>query len=162
MEDRLSLAGLNAVTALLVYCLPERAPFPRLYRETEKLLDLLDQRDLWPLAYMRWELLLLNQMGYALSLDQCAVTGSADGLVFVSPKTGRAVSRDAAGEWADRLLPLPPVLRGEGDASDEEILQAFITTGYFLKQHLARDLGHKPLPEARDRFVDAFGRTLSP
>lgn len=160
LGDRLSLAGLNAVAALLVYCLPEREAHLALYRETEVLLDLLGQPEIWPLAYLRWEMQLLNEMGYSLELDRCAVTGATEDLVFVSPKTGRAVSRAAAGVWADRLLPLPAVLRGEGPAPDAEVAEAFQTTGYFLHSHLARDLGHKPLPEARDRFVDAFKRQL--
>ncbi len=161
LGDRLSLAGLNAVAALLSFCLPEREPHAGLYEETESLLDLLGQTEIWPLAYLRWEVRLLQDSGYALELDRCAVTGAVDGLCFVSPKSGRAVSREAAGTWADRLLPLPPVLRGQGEAPDAEVSEAFVTTGYFLKSHLARDLGHKPLPEARDRFVEAFRRTIT-
>ena len=160
LGDRLSLAGLNAVTALLSFCLPEREPHAQLYRQSEQLLDLLGQNDVWPLAYLQWEMRLLNDMGYALELQTCAVTGSRDDLVYVSPKSGRAVSKHAAGEWADRLLPLPAIMRGEGDAEDAEIAEAFKTTGYFLSNHLARDLGNKPLPDARDRFVDAFTRRL--
>jgi DNA repair protein RecO (recombination protein O) len=161
MADRLSLAGLNAVTALLSFCLPEREAHPALYLETEKLLDLLGQVDVWPLAYLRWEVRLLHEMGYALDLEKCAVTGTQEDLVYVSPKSGRAVSRVGAGEWVDKLLPLPAVLRGMGAAPDSEVSEAFLTTGYFLKSHLARDLGDKPLPGARDRFVEAFGRRVS-
>ena len=161
LGDRLALAGLNAVTALLAYCLPEREPHPSLYHETERLLDLMEEVHLWPLAYMRWEVRLLHEMGYRLRLDSCAVTGAREDLAYVSPKTGRAVSRAGAGEWADRLLPLPPVLRGEGPAPDAEVAAAFVTTGHFLHEHLARDLGHRPLPEARARFVEAFSRRIS-
>ncbi|WP_375229944.1 DNA repair protein RecO [Roseobacter sp. S98] len=160
LGERLALAGLNAVTGLLGFCLPEREPHPELYRHTEQLLDLLDQPDLWPLAYLKWEVRLLHEMGYALELDRCAVTGTQEDLIYVSPKSGRAVSRGAAGEWADRLLPLPPVLRGTGNAPDQEIADSFVTTGYFLTQHLARDLGDKPLPDARARFVDLFSRRI--
>ncbi|MGR3700085.1 MAG: DNA repair protein RecO [Roseovarius sp.] len=159
MQDRLALAGLNAVTALLAFCLPEREPHPALYRRTEALLDMLGQGDVWPLAYLKWELRLLEEMGYALDLDACAVTGATEGLIYVSPKTGRAVSAKGAGDWADRLLPLPPVLRG-GAGNDAEVAQGLRTTGHFLTVHLARDLGGKPLPEARARFVDAFSRRL--
>ena len=80
-------------------------------------------------------------------------------MIYVSPKSGRAVSAKGAGEWADRLLPLPTVLRG-GTGSDAEIAQGLVTTGHFLTAHLARDLGGKPLPEARARFIDAFSRRL--
>ena len=159
MQDRLALAGLNAVTALLSFCLPEREPHPALYRRTEALLDLLGQGEVWPLAYLKWELRLLEEMGYALDLESCAVTGVSEELIYVSPKSGRAVSAKGAGEWANRLLPLPTVLRG-GTGSDAEIAQGLVTTGHFLSAHLARDLGGKPLPEARARFVDAFSRRL--
>lgn len=160
LGDRMALAGLNAVTSLLVFCLPEREAHPQLYHETEQLLDLLDQPDIWPLGYLRWEVRLLHEMGYALELDKCAVTGGREDLVYVSPKSGRAVSRGAAGAWAKRLLPLPAVLRGEGEGLDAEVAEAFKTTGYFLHNHLAQDLGDKPLPGARSRFVDAFSRRV--
>lgn len=160
LDSRLALAGMNAVTALLAFCLPEREPHPALYRQSEQLLDLLGQDTVWPLAYLRWELTLLNEMGYGLDLTRCAVTGATKGLIYVSPKSGRAVSADGAGAWADRLLPLPPVMHGAGEAPDAEIVQAFETTGFFLKTRMARDLGVRPLPEARDRFVAAFVRTL--
>jgi DNA repair protein RecO (recombination protein O) len=97
-------------------------------------------------------------MGYALDLTVCAVTGATEGLCYVSPKSGRAVSLKGAGEWADKLLPLPDVLRGEGEGTDAEIGHGFVTTGYFLERHLAQNLGGKPLPEARARFVEAFNR----
>ncbi|GFE50983.1 DNA repair protein RecO [Roseobacter cerasinus] len=160
LGDRLALAGLNAVTALLSFSLPEREPHARLYRRSEQLLDLLDQPEVWPLAYLKWELCLLEEMGYALDLDACAVTGQRGDLAFVSPKSGRAVSRAAAGEWATRLLPLPDVLRGVGSGSDAEVAEGYRTTGHFLTAHLAADLGNKPLPEARARFVEAFTRRL--
>ena len=160
MGDRLALAGLNAVTALLAFALPEREAHAALFTQTERLLDLLGQGELWPLAYLRWEVLLLEEMGYRLDLGACAVTGTTEDLVYVSPKSGRAVSRDAAGDWADRMLPLPDVLRGIGPAPDNEVAEGFVTTGYFLKAHLAQDLGTKPLPEARARFVEAFTRRL--
>ncbi len=158
MGDRLALAGLNTVTALLSFCLPEREPHRALYDRTQMLLDLLGQTDVWPLAYLQWEMGLLEEMGYALDLTACAVTGSTEELRYVSPKTGRAVSAQGAGEWVDKMLPLPAVMRGLGDGGDAEIGQGFVTTGYFLERHLAYDLGGKPLPEARARFVEAFNR----
>jgi len=160
MSGRLALAGLNAVTAVLAFCLPEREAHAGLYSQTEMLLDLLGQDDVWPLAYLKWELALLDEMGFGLDLSKCAVTGQTDGLIFVSPKSGRAVSAKGAGEWADRMLPLPPCLQGMGPAPDAEVLQALGTTGYFLMHRLAPVLAGKPLPEARTRFVEAFSRTL--
>ena len=160
MGDRLALAGLNAVTALLQYALAEREAFPDLYDRTLSLLDMLEHPEIWPLAYLQWELRLLEDMGYALDLSECAVTGSTQDLRYVSPKSGRAVSQKGAGDWADRLLPLPGVLRGYMEPDDMQVSQGFITTGYFLEHHLARDLGGKPLPEARARFVELFNRRV--
>lgn len=160
MSDRLMLAGLNAVTGLLSFCLPEREPFAALYTQTEQLLDLLEHPDVFPLAYLRWELALLREMGYALRLNECAVSGRLDNLIYVSPKSGRAVSGEAAGEWADRLLPLPNVLRGIGAAPDAEVFEGLKTTGHFLQNFLAASLAGRPLPESRTRFVDAFSRRL--
>lgn len=161
MDDRLALAGLNAVTSLLKFALPEREAHPQLYRRTIALLDLLQEPEIWPLAYLRWELALLEDLGFGLDLSRCAVTGSRDNLIYVSPRTGRAVSRDGAGQWADRLLPLPPVMLRQGEAPDSEIVEALATTGHFLSEFLAAQLGNKPLPEARERFVAAFSRRLS-
>lgn len=158
MGSRLALAGLNAVVALCLFCLPEREVHGALYTRTEQLLDLLGQDELWPLAYLRWEQALLEDMGYGLDLTACAVTGVREGLAYVSPKTGRAVSSGGAGEWASRLLPLPEVMLGQGDASGAEIAQGFDLTGYFLRHKLAAELVHKPLPEARDRFVALANR----
>jgi DNA repair protein RecO (recombination protein O) len=160
IDDRLALAGLNAVTSLLSFSLPERESYPMLYRRSVALLDLLGEPEIWPLAYLRWEVSLLEELGFGLDLTECAVTGAHDDLIYVSPKTGRAVSAGAAGDWADRLLPLPPVLLRQGEAPDAEIVEALRTTGYFLETHLAAELGNKPLPEARARFVEAFSRRL--
>ncbi|MEQ9260453.1 MAG: DNA repair protein RecO [Roseovarius sp.] len=154
MGDRLSLAGLNAVVSLLLFCLPEREAHARLYEQTERLLDLLGQGEIWPLAYMRWEMALLEDLGFGLDLSGCAVLGpEANDLSYISPRTGHAVSRRGAGDWAARLLPLPPCLLGEGEAPDAEIVQALEVTGHFLRNHVAPELGHKPLPEARERYM---------
>lgn len=159
LSDRQALAGLNAVTALLLFALPEREGHPVLYARSEALLDLLGDQDLWPLAYLQWELALLEEAGFGLDLSTCAVLGhGANDLSYVSPRSGRAVSRAGAGDWADRLLPLPPCLMGHGPAPDHEIAEGLRTTGHFLREHLAPAMGNKPLPEARQRFVDAFAR----
>ena len=158
MSDRLALSGLNAVTALLSFCLPEREAHPRLYVRTIALLDLLGGSSVWPLAYLRWELSLLDELGFGLDLERCAVTGSANELAYVSPKSGRAVSREGAGDWADRLLPLPPSLLGQGEGDPQDVLLGLQTTGHFLKNSLAPQLAGKPLPEARQRFLDRLER----
>ncbi|MCL4137603.1 UNVERIFIED_CONTAM: hypothetical protein GTU68_022825 [Idotea baltica] len=158
MQDRLALAGLNAVSSILSFVLPERESHAALYTRTIQLLDLLGRNDVWPLAYLQWEIALLEDMGFALDLSTCAVSGANDDLFYVSPRTGRAVSRVAAGDWADRLLPLPKVLLGEGDADVPEIIRALSTTGHFIINHLAKSLSDRPLPDARQRLIDALNR----
>ncbi len=98
MSDRMALSGLNAITGLCCFCLPEREPHPRVYDRTVALLDMLGTNDVWPLAYLRWELTLLDDMGFGLDLSKCAVTGATDGLAYVSPRSGRAVSQAGAGD----------------------------------------------------------------
>ena len=158
MGDRLTLAALNSTCALLAFALPEREAHPLLYQRSVTLFDLLGNTDGWPLAYLRWELALLEDLGYGLDLRSCAVNGSRDDLAYVSPKSGRAVSAEGAGDWADRLLPLPLCMLGQGPAPDSEIGQGLKLTGHFLTHWLAYSLGNKPLPAARQRFVDAYMR----
>ena len=158
MGSRLTLAGLGAVTGVLSYALPDRLPLPALYDATAELLDVMALTPAWPLLYLRWELKLLESLGYGLELDRCAVFGTNEELCFVSPRTGRAVSRQAAGDWADRLLPLPPCLRGEGPAPDAEIALALSTTGHFLRRHVTPQWTGQPFPGSRDRLIDLLRR----
>ncbi|MDG4649043.1 DNA repair protein RecO [Roseibacterium sp. SDUM158017] len=157
MGDRTALAGLGAVCALLSFCLPERAPYPALHARTLAVLDGLGA-ERWAEAYLGWELALLSEMGFGLSLDHCAVTGSTQDLAYISPRTGRAVSRAGAGDYADRLLPFPPCLAGMSGSSADELVAALRTTGHFLENHLAPSLGERPLPPARARLVDLIAR----
>jgi len=157
MDNRKALAGLNAICALLRFTLAERDPHPEIYARSLDLVDMLGLREDWPLAYVAWELALLEDLGFGLELSSCAVTGSSQELVFVSPKSGRAVSRAGAGEWANKLLPLPGCLRGVGDGSLDEVTLALGTTGHFLSKWVAPELGGKPLPAARQRLLDVLG-----
>lgn len=159
MGDRLALAGLNAVVALLSQVLPEREAHPGLYARTVQVLDLLGQGEVWPLAYLRWEMALLEEMGFGLDLTACGATGLREDLAYVSPRTGRAVSRGAAGVWADRLLPLPPVMIGEGEATGSEIAAALGVTGHFIAKRLVASLGVAAVPPARGRLVEMIART---
>ncbi|AGT07767.1 DNA repair protein RecO [Paracoccus aminophilus JCM 7686] len=152
LADGDALAGVNAVTALLAFALPERDPHPRLHDSSEALLDRMDQgsRADWAHAYLGWELQLLDEMGFGLDLTRCAVTGSREGLAYVSPKTGRAVSRAGAGDWAAKLLPLPSLLGGTGNGG---MVDAFAITGHFLRAQLAEAHAARNLPPARDRLI---------
>lgn len=154
LTDRLALLGLGAVCALTRYALPERQPYPELYRHTEALLDQLGQPG-WLHQYARWELTLLEETGYGLDLDQCAVTGATEDLAYVSPRTGRAVTREGAGNYSARLLPLPEGLGANGRLDSEGIGAALALSGHFLNDWLARAID-KPLPEARARLVRAL------
>jgi DNA repair protein RecO (recombination protein O) len=147
MSDRVALAALNAICGLLKFSLPEREVHPRLFAATEALLDQLSESSTVARNYLEWELILLSVLGFGLDIETCAVTGSRDDLAYVSPKTGRAVSRDAAGEWAEKLLPYPDLNSKIG------IWGGLKTTGYFLDTWLARSLGERPIPNARERLL---------
>lgn len=153
MADALALAGLNSICALLHVALPEREAHLPLWRTTMVLLARLEARLDWVPDYLRWEMLLLDELGFGLDLATCAVTGSREDLAYVSPKSGRAVSRGGAGDWAARLLPLPPVLLGQGPATPPEVALALALTGHFLDKGLQPLLMGKPLPEARARLL---------
>jgi DNA repair protein RecO (recombination protein O) len=150
LADRPALAALNAICALISRALPEREPHPALYPATVRLLDAL-QGTAWAWDYLRWELLLLEEIGFGLDLASCAVTGGREGLAYVSPRTGRAVSRAGAGDWADRLLDLPPGMTG-GAEDAAGLAQGLRVTGHFLQRELAGDAG-RPLPDARARLL---------
>ena len=160
MADRLALAGLNSICALLTFLLPEREAHGALYGATIGLLDRIGAGEGWAVDYLRWELGLLEEMGYGLDLSSCALTGSRDDLAYVSPKSGRAVAREAAGEWVDRLLPLPACLLGQGPAGAGDIADGLRLTGYFLEHRIAPELGSRPLPEARRRLVTLLSRAV--
>ncbi len=144
MDDRAALAGLNAICGLLKIALPEREAHPRLYAATLELLDQLGAESDWPLHYLNWELLLLEDLGLGLDLSSCAVTGVVDGLRYVSPKTGRAVSEQGAGDWASKLLSYPDPMN---------VPHALQTTGFFLEAWLTQATGRRDLPEARARLI---------
>lgn len=158
MSDRVMLAGLNALTALLSFTLPEREPHPSLYGKTLAVLDMMEEGPFWTLAYLRWEMAVLEELGFGLALETCAVTGATEGLAYVSPRTGRAVSEAGAGEWAGRLLPLSPALVGGGEGTAAEVVEGLQVTGHFLETHLAPSLGDRRLPPSRARLVDLLAR----
>ena len=155
MSDVTSLAGLNAVCAMASRCLPEREPHQALYDGLTIILDLLDEPEVWPAIYARWEVGVLKEMGFGLDLSHCAVTGTVENLAYVSPKSGRAVSLEAAGPYKERLFVLPGFLNGlqEGaPAAMSDILDALRMTGYFLDQRLLRP-HETEIPEARPRLI---------
>lgn len=153
MADRLALAALNTLNAF-VRLLPERDPHPALYDLYDALLAGLPERAGWPGDMARFELALLQELGFGLDLESCAATGAREELCYVSPKSGRAVSHAAAAPYADRLLPLPAFLARD-DALPEDmaaLADAFRLSGHFLERDVfgPRGIG---APEARERLI---------
>ena len=173
MSEPLTLTGLTSIAAL-ARLLPERDPHPSLYEITMFVLSFLDDPSVWPALYARWELALLEEIGFGLDLRACAATGSNDRLIYVSPKSGRAVSASAGEPYRDRLLPLPAFLLG-GETRDgqtrggqssglissgvtgRDVVDALQLTGYFLETRVLapREL---VMPDARVRLVELLGR----
>jgi DNA repair protein RecO (recombination protein O) len=132
-DDALALAGLAAAAAVAAGALPEREPHPGAFFAFEALSEALAIADIWPAIYVRFEAGLLQELGFGLDLSKCAATGSLDDLVYVSPRTGRAVSRAAGEPYADRLLRLPQfLLSSQGGLADGDIAAGLDLTGHFL------------------------------
>ena len=110
LDDPPRLAALAAVCALAEATLPERHPYPRVHADALHLLDTLEASERWAETVVRWELALLAELGFGLDLSACAATGTTEGLAYVSPRSGRAVSQEAGAPYTEKLLPLPPFL----------------------------------------------------
>jgi DNA repair protein RecO (recombination protein O) len=159
MANAEALAALSAITDLLAAALPEGEAKPALYDAAETLLDQLNNEDVWPALFVRWELGLLTMLGYGLDLSNCAISGANDGLTHVSPKSGRAVRGSEAGEYLDRLLPLPAFLiQNSAPVRPVDIHAGFRLTGHFLANRLFADL-NRPLPDARFLMIDRLERS---
>jgi len=155
MSDRRALAAMGAVSALCLAFLPEREPAPELYARTLALVDALGRDAGWPALYAFWELELLGELGFGLDLSECAATGGNDALIWVSPRSGRAVSASAGEPYAQRLLPLPGFWLGE-PWDETQVAASLRTTGFFLAERAAPAVGRDKLPEARARLVAAL------
>jgi DNA repair protein RecO (recombination protein O) len=152
LDDPAALAALSNITALTRF-LPERDPHPNLYEITLFVLGFLNDPTVWPALLVRWELALLEEMGFGLDLSHCAATGSNDRLVYVSPKSGRAVSASAGEPYRDKLLALPPFLTKErGPATNADLTLGFALTAHFLEKHILIPRG-QTLPPARARIL---------
>lgn len=161
MMDRSAFLGLTYMTELLSMVLPEGQAYPNLFAATKALLNKLSEERIFPILLIRWEVGLLDELGYALSLDKCAATGQSleDGadLVFVSPKSGCAVSYEAGLPYKDKLLPLPPFLIDRGESTLPDVKAAFALTSFFLNERVLTPTG-KEIPHAREQLISRFCR----
>ena len=164
VDDPARLLGLASACALLEGSLPERESHPRLYAGLLRLLETMVQNENgnWPETYVRFEVLLLSDLGFGLDLGSCALSGATGDLAYVSPRSGRAVGREAAGAFAPRLLPLPAFLLGLGEAaaSEEDVAAGLRLTGHFLAKHVFAP-ADRPLPAVRERLADRLARGVS-
>ena len=152
----LKLAALNAITEILRQCLPEGEAFTDLYTKTERLLAMIAQNGPWAIFYLRWELDLLQAIGYGLQLSFCAIDGSCEDLRYLSPRTGHAVSTKGAGDWATRLFELPACLLGAPIETVDEWLEAFDITGHFIVKALEEQTNRAAELPARGAFIRAL------
>lgn len=161
LADREALATLDSARALLCTLLPEREALPIIYAGTLALFDALGDTDVRRLAYARWELMLLSELGFALNIKECAVTGSSENLAFVSPRSGRAVTREEGAPYADKLLKLPAFLNRRAQAPDAAALhEALALTGYFLETWAIRSGTNMQTPPARQRLVALLEKSI--
>ena len=151
------LACLAAAAALANAALPEREPHPRAYVGLKHLIAALAADDAWAVAYIGWEMALLDELGFGLDLARCAATGATEDLIYVSPKSGRAISAAAGEPYRARLLPLPAFLRAapHGPPAAQAVLDGLALTGFFLARRVFDPLQRK-MPAARSRFVDVL------
>jgi DNA repair protein RecO (recombination protein O) len=158
LHDPFALAGLTTIVDL-ARLLPERDPHPELYEVTLFVLGYLEEPQVWPALLVRWELQMLAELGFGLDLSKCAQSGIASDLVYVSPRSGRAVSREAGEPYRDRLLALPRFLlpRRLGEPAVEvaarDVLDGLTLTGHFLLKRALAPQGLE-LPPSRQRIAE--------
>ncbi|KQS56192.1 DNA repair protein RecO [Brevundimonas sp. Leaf363] len=153
-DDPLALTGLAAAAAVAQGALPEREAHPGAFLAFEALMGAFAIPAIWPAIFVRFEAGLLEDLGFGLDLSRCAVTGGMDDLIWVSPRTGRAVSREAGAPYADKLLALPPFMLGaQAGLGEGDIRAGLDLTGHFLEQFVFHPQ-NKPLPPARVWMLD--------
>jgi DNA repair protein RecO (recombination protein O) len=157
-----SAHAVHGVTHIAALCrlLAEREPHARIHGGLEAILDALDDRAAVAPMIARFELDFLAELGFGLDLSSCVATGDTADLIYVSPRSGRAVSRAAGEAYRDKLMRLPAFLRTDDEPpSAADLADAFVLTGFFLERHAFAPRG-LPLPEARARFVAAISRSM--
>jgi DNA repair protein RecO (recombination protein O) len=161
MDDALRLGALLSACAIVETALPEREPHRTLYDAMISLLGALEG-EAWAAEYVRWECRCLADLGFGLDLTQCAVTGEAGDLAYVSPRSGRAVSREAGRPYADKLFALPSFLGDGGDVAPTtaSIVAGLEMTGHFLERNVLA-ASDRPMPRSRIQFVDRLRRSVT-
>ena len=154
MDDPARLAALLSACELVLKALPEREVHAAIFHGMLALLEAF-AGEMWEAAYIWWEMALLRELGFALDLEKCAATGETLDLVYVSPKTGRAVSRAAGEIYKERLLNLPQFVLGRGEVTPGDIRQGLVMTGYFLR-HKVFHPANMDLPESREAFAGRY------
>lgn len=163
MNDMDRLAGLTAAVSLTALCVPERQAYPALYEALGGVLDAVIHEEahpvVWGMALARYELGLLEELGFGLDLSRCAATGVEEDLIYVSPRSGRAVSAAAGEAYKDKLLSLPAFLKDydRPAQSPMEVVRALRLTGYFLDDHVLTTKNTE-MPEARRRLIERFSK----
>ena len=162
MDDPLQLAVLGACCAVASGALPEREAHPRVFHGLLHLIAGLADPGPMLAELVRWEAILLADLGYGLDFSVCAITGATEGLAYVSPRTGRAVTAEAAGAWRERLLTLPSFLLDPVEGGTQADWAAGLRlTGHFLARD-AFGVQHKPLPRVRQMLYDRVALLESP
>lgn len=154
LSDAARLDALAAAAAVAEAALPEREPQPAAYQGFAALLTALESEH-WAESYVQWELLMLRALGFGLDLEHCAAGGDNDQLVYVSPRSGRAVSAAAGEPYRDRLLPLPGFLVNKGGGGAMEVGQGLRLTAFFLEKHIFHPQD-RPIPLPRQRLAARF------
>lgn len=160
MQEPLPAAAIDWACALTATALPEGQPYPRLYQAFEGLLGAIEAAPAasgWGAALVRYEILLLAELGFGLDLERCAVSGANDNLVAVSPRSGRAVSAAEAEPYAGKLLKLPAFILKGGAAAWADIIDGLALSGHFLLRDLITERS-EPVAEARNRLVERLRR----
>jgi len=162
LDDPIKLAGLSAACAVTERALPEREPHPELYESLSALVSAIEEEN-WLRYYVHWELGILTDLGFGLDLTSCAATGTQENLIYVSPKSGQAVSEEAGAPYKEKLLPLPRFLlesSADGEVSSGDLASGLELTGYFLERQVF--IHHKSGgPSARARFVDRLTQSAT-
>lgn len=157
MTNKTKLYAFNSIVSILKASFCEREPHNKLFPRLIQFMDKLKEKFSFE-EYIKFELEILKESGYQLQLNSCAATGSNEDLIYVSPKSGQAVSRNAGIPYADKLLILPQFLINNSNTDISSINESFKLTSYFFERYIFID---KPNPQARSNFIELMQSTKS-